>query len=90
MVTTNFIDKFSEFSYNKFVMKKLQPINITSLTEKYGPGYVAKDKQTGKIIAHAARVDILMKKVKDKERVVVTWIPKHGARYVFSLSIRLR
>ncbi|MBI2465371.1 hypothetical protein HYV64_04480 [Candidatus Shapirobacteria bacterium] len=74
-------------------MKKIRPINITPLTEKYGPGYIAKDKKSGKIIAHASRVDTLMKKVKttkEQKEVVISWIPKHGARYVFTLSLRIR
>lgn len=71
-------------------MKQINPINITKLTEKYGPGYVATDKKTGRVVAHSSRVDVLMKKVKDKEKIVVSWVPKHGARYVFSFSLRLR
>jgi len=71
-------------------MKKIKSINITALTEKYGPGYIAKDKKSGRIIAHASRVDILMKKVKDaKKETVISWIPKHGALYVFNISLRL-
>lgn len=67
-------------------MKKIKAINITKLTEKYGPGYIAKDKNSGKIVAHASRVDTLMKKVKSKKEkeVVISWVPKHGAQYVFS------
>ena len=74
-------------------MKKIKSINITTLTEKYGPGYIAKDKKSGRIVAHAKRVDTLMEKVKERKeekKVVISWIPKHGARYVFSLSLRLR
>lgn len=68
-------------------MRKVKSINITKLTEKYGPGYIARNKKSGKIIAHASRVDTLMGKVKEiekKKEVVVSWIPKHGAQYVFS------
>ena len=68
-------------------MNKFKSINITALTEKYGPGYIAKDKKSGRIVAHASRVDTLMKKVQDIKKgkeVVVSWVPKHGARYVFS------
>ena len=67
-------------------MKKIRPINITELTVKYGPGYIAKDKKSGRVVAHASRVDILMKKVKEaKKEVVISWVPKHGARYVFGI-----
>lgn len=74
-------------------MKKVKPIDITKLTEKYGPGYIAKEKKSGRIVAHASRVDTLLKKVKGgkkEKEVVISWIPKHGARYVFSLSFRVR
>jgi len=72
-------------------MNKVKSINITALTEKYGPGYIAKDKKSGKIIAHASRVDILMEKVKSKAKkeVIISWIPKHGAQYVFGISLRI-
>mgnify|MGYP001576274462 FL=1 len=75
------------------VMKKIKSINITALTEKYGPGYIAKDKKSGRIVAHASRVDTLMKKVKGEKKekeVIISWIPKYGARYVFNISLRLR
>ena len=74
-------------------MNKTKSINITALTEKYGPGYVAKDKKSGRIVASAKRVDTLMKKVKrgkEEKEVVISWVPKHGARYVFNISLRLR
>lgn len=77
---------------NYMYMKKIKPINITHLTEQYGPGYVAKDKKSGRIVAYASRVDVLMKKVKKEKReeqVVISWIPKHGARYVFGIPLRL-
>lgn len=73
-------------------MKKIKAINITKLTEKYGPGYIAKDKKSGRIVAHATRVDTLMEKVKTRKEkeVVISWIPKHGAQYVFGISFRIR
>lgn len=74
-------------------MKKVKPIDITKLTEKYGPGYIAKEKKSGRIVAHASRVDTLLKKVKGgkkEKELVISWIPKHGARYVFSISLRVR
>lgn len=74
-------------------MDKVKTINITALTEKYGPGYIAKDKKSGRILAHSSRVDTLMKKIKDEKKekeVVISWIPKHGARYVFNISLRVR
>ena len=70
-------------------MTKPKLVNITHLTEIYGPGYIAKDKKTGKVIAHASRVDDLMNKLEDKKNkeVVISWVPKHGARYVFKISL---
>lgn len=75
------------------VMKKVKSINITALAEKYGPGYIAKDKKSGRIVGHSSRVDALMKKVKSgkkEKEVIISWIPKHGARYVFNISFRIR
>ena len=64
----------------------MKPINISSLVKKYGPGYIAKNKETGKVVAHAQRIDVLFKKTKDKTNIVISWIPKKGARYVFRIS----
>jgi len=74
-------------------MKKVKSINITALTEKYGPGYIAKDKKSGRIVAHSSRVDTLMEKIKGEKKgkeVIISWVPKHGARYVFNISLRVR
>lgn len=57
-------------------------IDITPLMKKYGPGYVAKDNKTGKVIAHAKRLDILFHMAKDKD-VTFSWVPDRKARYVF-------
>lgn len=73
-------------------MNKIKSNNITALTEKYGPGYIAKDKKSGRIVGHSSRVDALMKKVKAGKKgkeVIISWIPKHGARYVFNISLRI-
>lgn len=81
------------FHTTSTMKQNTKPVNITRLTEKYGPGYVAKDKKTGKVIAYASAVDILMKKVaktKKEKQVVISWVPKHGARYVFRISLCLR
>jgi len=78
---------------DNIIMTKSKTVNITHLTEIYGPGYIAKDKKTGKVIAHASRVDSLMNKLADKKKkpeVVISWVPKHGARYVFKISLCLR
>ncbi len=47
-------------------MKIKKQIDITELTEKYGLGYVAKNKKTGKIVANASSVDLLFAKIKAK------------------------
>jgi len=64
----------------------MKPINISSLIKKYGPGYIAKSKKTGKVIAHAKRLDFLFQKTEGKTDIVISWIPKKGARYVFQIS----
>lgn len=65
----------------------MEPINISSLIKKYGPGYIAKNKKTGRVIAHSKRLDFLFEKTKDKTDVVISWVPKKGARYVFKISL---
>lgn len=64
----------------------MKPINISSLIKKYGPGYIAKNKKTGRVVAYAKRLDFLFKKTKDKTNIVISWIPKKNARYVFKVS----
>lgn len=65
----------------------MKPINISSLIKKYGPGYVAKNKKTGKVIAHALRIDLLFKKTGKRSDISISWIPKGNAKYVFRISI---
>lgn len=65
----------------------MKPINISSLVKKYGPGYIAKSKKTGRVIAHDKRLDLLFDKTKDETDVVISWVPKKGARYVFRISL---
>ena len=64
----------------------MKAINITPLMKKYGPGYVAKDKKTGKIVAFASGLKLLFKKTGKRSDLEVSWIPKLGARYVFRIS----
>jgi len=71
-----------------------KPINLTILSKKYGPGFVARIKGTGRVIAYAKRPDSLLAKIKNKKefkenKVIISWIPKYGARYVFRISICL-
>lgn len=65
----------------------MKPINISSLIKKYGPGYVAKNQKTGKVVAHAKRIDLLFKKTQGKTNVVISWIPRKDTRYVFKVSL---
>jgi len=65
----------------------MKPLNISNLIKKYGSGYVAWNKKSGRVVAHAKRLDVLFKKTKDKDKVVFSWIPKQGARYVFRISL---
>lgn len=65
----------------------MKPINISTLIKKYGPGYVAKNKKTGRVVAHAKRIDLLFKKTQGKANLSVSWLPKNGARYVFRISL---
>ena len=61
--------------------------NLTPLINKYGSGYIAKNKKTGRVIAHSKRLDLLFEKTKKKTDVVISWLPKRGARYVFRISV---
>ena len=63
----------------------MKPINISSLIKKYGPGYVAKSQKTGKVVAHAKRLDTLFKKAGKRADVTISWVPKSNAKYVFPI-----
>lgn len=65
----------------------MKPININALIKKYGTKYVAKDAKSGKVVAHASRLDILLNETKDRLNTVISWVPKRGARYVFRISV---
>lgn len=63
-------------------------INLTKLAKKYGPGYVVRIEGTTRIIGYAKQADSLLEKIKNKrefqeDKVIISWIPKYGARYVF-------
>ncbi len=70
--------------YTLFIMK---PKNISLLIKKYGPGYVAEEKRTGKVVAHAKKLDVLFKKTKRRNDVVISWVPQKDTRYVFRISV---
>ncbi|MBI2404810.1 hypothetical protein HYV22_01370 [Candidatus Gottesmanbacteria bacterium] len=65
----------------------MKPINISALMKKYGPGYIAKSKKSGRVIAHAKRLDLLFKKTSKKTDLTISWIPKRDAKYVFRISV---
>lgn len=64
----------------------MKSLNITDLVKKYGPGYIAKNKKTGKVVAHSKHIDILFNKTKNRSNIVISWVPKKNARYVFRIS----
>lgn len=65
----------------------MKPINISSLVKKYGASYVARSQKTGKVLGHSKRIDVLVKKMKAKLGVTISWIPRDNARYVFKISL---
>jgi len=65
----------------------MKPVNISSLIKKYGPGYIAKHRKSGRVVAHAKTLDVLFRKTKKRSDVVVSWVPKSDARYVFRFSL---
>lgn len=69
----------------------MRSLNLTALSKKYGPGYVARLDGGTKVLAAAKKVDSLVLKIKDKKefqenKVVISWIPKYGQSYVFRIS----
>lgn len=69
------------------ILLDMKPIDITSLIKKYGPGYIAKSRKTGRVIAHAKKLDVLFKKTGKRTDLLISWVPKPGARYVFRISL---
>lgn len=72
-----------------------KPQNFTAISKKYGPGYVARMKNSLKVIASAKRVDTLFKKIRNKkefkeDKVVIDWVPKYGQQYALEVSIQVR
>jgi hypothetical protein len=62
--------------------------NLTSISKKYGQGYVARFLGSNKILAFAKKADSLMEKIKEKKefkenKLVISWIPKFGQSYAF-------
>jgi hypothetical protein len=64
----------------------MKPINISRIVKKYGPGYVAKSQKTGRVVAHAKRLDLLFEKTSKRRDVTIAWVPKGHAKYVFRIS----
>ena len=65
----------------------MKPRNLTPLIKKYGPGYIARNIKTGRVLAHNKRIDILFKKVGGNKDIVIGWLPEPNARYIFRISI---
>ncbi len=65
----------------------MKPRNLTPLIKKYGPGYIARNIKTGRVLAHNKRIDILFKKVGGNKDIVIGWLPEPNTRYVFRISI---
>ena len=66
-------------------------LDLTSLSRNLGECYVARIADSNKIIAHSKRADKLMESIKNtdefkKNKVVISWIPKYGAKYIFEAS----
>ncbi len=77
------VAKVYQFLYYKI----MKPVNISALVKKYGASYVARNKKTGKVLAHSKRIDVLVKKMKEKLGVTISWIPRENARNVFKISL---
>lgn len=65
----------------------MKPVNISSLIKKYGASYIARNKKTGKVVDYSKRIDLLIKKTKEKADINISWVPQDNTRYVFKISI---
>ena len=61
--------------------------DISQLIQKYGPGYVAKNRRSGRVVAHAKKIDTLFKKTMQNKDVIISWVPKPDTKYVFRISL---
>lgn len=71
----------------KRILSTMKPINISSLIKKYGAGYIAKSRKTGQVVAHAKKLSLLFNRTKEREDLVISWVPKSGRRYVFRVPL---
>lgn len=76
-------------------MRMRKALNLTSLSKNFGECYVARIVDSDRIIGHSKRADKLMENIKNteefkKNKVIISWIPKYGAKYVFGISLLLR
>jgi len=71
----------------KDILINMKPTDISELIKKYGSGYVAKNRKTGQIVAHAKRLDVLFKKTGKKADITISWIPQKNSKYVFRISL---
>lgn len=60
--------------------------------KKYGPGFVAFSKQTGKVVAAGRDIEELWHKAEQKNvnfsKIVITHIPKYGSVQLYFLHER--
>lgn len=67
------------------IIRFMKPVDISPLVKKYGASYIARSKKSGKVVAHAKRIDILIKKTKKRSDVTISWVPRENVRYAWSV-----
>ena len=75
--------------YHKDKMKQLKdPKGFARMMKKYGPGFVALSKKSGRVVAYAKKFGDLWEKIKERESfkknlLKITHVPSHTARSVY-------
>jgi len=54
----------------------------TSITKKYGPGFIAQSQKTGKVLAHGRDIEKMYKDAEKKgidfTKVIISHVPPYG------------
>lgn len=70
-------------------MKQLKnPTAFARMMKKYGPGFVALSKRSGRVVAHAKKFGELWQKIRERESfkrdlLKISHVPSYSARSVY-------
>jgi len=64
------------------------PNDLTHIVKKYGPGFVAQSKESGRVVAHADDFEKLMKQIEHREsykknKLIVMHVPSYGVLHIY-------